>query len=143
MIAKIAINVVRKPGEEMNLLPEILRRWFGNDVGLPGRGERVRLKRGPSGFEMEALRAPASQGLQVWGRYLREAIAPAFGLAFSQAIWNAGFVVQAPEIFLLVTLANEDVSADHRYADHFLSDHEFASRSQNRTKHESKHGQLL
>ena len=143
MIEKIAINVVRKSDEEMNLLPEILRRWFGNDAGLPGRGERVRLKRSPSSFEMEALRAPASQGLQVWGRYSREAIAPAFGLTFSQAIWNAGFVVQAPEIFLLVTLAKEDMNADHRYADHFLSDYEFAWQSQNRTKQDSKHGQLL
>jgi hypothetical protein len=143
LIAKTAINVVRKPGEETNLLPETLRRWFGDDAGLPGRGERVRLKRGPSGFQMEALRISASQGLQIWGRYGREAIAPAFGLTFSQAIWNAGFVVQDPEIFLLVTLAKEDMSADHRYADHFLSDHEFAWQSQNRTKQDSKHGRLL
>ena len=40
-IAKIAINVVRKPGEEINVLPAILRRWFGDDAGLPGHGERV------------------------------------------------------------------------------------------------------
>ena len=126
LIAKIAIDVVRKPGEGMNLLPEILRRWFGGDVGLPGRGERVRLKRGPSGLEMEALRAPASQGPQVWGRYLREAIPPAFGLAFSQAIWNAGFVVQDPDIFLLVTLAKNDMNAEHRYVDHFVSNQELA-----------------
>ena len=143
LIEKIAINVVRKSGEEMNLLPEILRRWFGNDAGLPGRGERVRLKRGPSGFEMEALRAPASQGLQVWGRYSREAIAPAFGLTFSQAIWNAGFVVQDPEIFLLVTLAKDDMNAEHRYVDHFVSDREFAWQSQNQTTRVSKRGQLL
>ena len=51
LVARIAINVVRKSGEETNLLPEILRRWFGDDAGLPGRGERVRLKRSPSGFE--------------------------------------------------------------------------------------------
>jgi superfamily II DNA or RNA helicase/diadenosine tetraphosphate (Ap4A) HIT family hydrolase len=143
LIARIVINLVRRTGEATNLLPEILRRWFGDDVGLPGRGERVRLKRGPSGLEMEALRISASQGVQIWGRYGREAIAPAFGLTFSQAIWNAGFVVQDPDIFLLVTLAKEDMSADHRYADHFLSDHEFGWQSQNRTKQDSKHGQLL
>jgi hypothetical protein len=57
VIAKIAINVVRRNGEEgANRLPEILRRWFGDDVGLPGRGERVRLKRGEDGFELEPLR---------------------------------------------------------------------------------------
>jgi superfamily II DNA or RNA helicase/diadenosine tetraphosphate (Ap4A) HIT family hydrolase len=143
VIAKIAINVVRKPGDEINLLPDILRRWFGDDAGLPGRGERVRLKRGPSGLEMEALRVPTPQGLEVWGRYLREAIAPAFGFTFSQAIWNVGFIVQDPEIFLLVTLAKEDMDSGHRYVDHFVSDHEFAWRSQKRTKQNSKHGQLL
>jgi len=92
---------------------------------------------------MEPLKTSASQGLQVWGRYLREAIAPAFNLAFSPAIWNAGFVVQDPEIFLLVTLAKEDMSTEHRYVDHFVSDREFAWQSQNRTTQASKHGQLL
>jgi superfamily II DNA or RNA helicase/diadenosine tetraphosphate (Ap4A) HIT family hydrolase len=143
LVEKIAINVVRKPDEDVNLLPQILRRWFGDEAGLPGRGERVRLKRGLSDFEMEALRTPTSQGLQVWGRYLRETIAPVFGLAFSQAIWNAGFVVRDPEVFLLVTLAKEDMNAEHRYVDHFVSDHEFAWQSQNRTTTASKHGQLL
>jgi hypothetical protein len=143
VIAKIAINVIRRPGEETNLLPEILRGWFGDEAGLPGRGERVRLKRGPSGFEMEPLKVSASQGLQAWGRYSREAIAPAFNLTFSPAIWNAGFIVQDPEIFLLVTLAKDDMSKDHRYVDHFVSDREFAWQSQNRTTQASKHGQLL
>ena len=76
-------------------------------------------------------------------RYLREAIAPAFGLVFSQAIWNAGFVVQDPEVFLLVTLAKEDMNIDHRYVDHFVSDREFTWQSQTRTKRDSKHGQIL
>ena len=73
VVAKIAINVVRASGREENLLPEILRGWFGEDAGLPARGERVRLKRVPSGFAMEPLKVSALQGLQVWGRYLREA----------------------------------------------------------------------
>lgn len=142
-IEKNAINVVRKPDEDVNLLPDILRHWFGSDAGLPGGGDRVKLKRGPFGFEMEALRIQASQGLQVWARYPREAIAPAFGLTFSQAIWNAGFVVQDPEVFLLVTLAKEDMNTEHRYVDHFVSDRDFAWQSQNRTTKVSKHGQIL
>jgi hypothetical protein len=142
-IEKNVINIVRKADEDTNLLPEILRRWFGDDAGLPGRGERVRLRRTPSGFEMEALRISTPQALQVWSRYLRETIAPAFGLTFSQAIWNAGFVVQDLEVFLLVTLAKEDMNTDHRYVDHFVSDREFAWQSQNRTTRASKHGQIL
>jgi Domain of unknown function (DUF3427)/Helicase conserved C-terminal domain len=142
-IEKNVINIVRKPDEDVNLLPEILRHWFGDDAGLPGRGERVILRRNPSGFEMEALPIPTSQGLRVWSRYLRETIAPAFGLTFSQAIWNAGFVVQDSEVFLLVTLAKEDMNTEHRYVDHFVSDREFAWQSQNRTTRASKHGQIL
>ena len=143
LIAKIAIHIVRRPGEETNLLPEILHRWFGDEAGLPGRGERVRLKRDASGFELEPLRISTAQGLHLWERYSRGAIAPAFGLTFSQAIWNAGFIVQDPEIFLLVTLAKEDMNTEHRYVDHFESDHEFAWQSQNRTTRASKHGQIL
>ena len=143
LIAWGTIEVVQSVGDEANQLPDILGRWFGNEVGLPGRGERVRLKRSPSGLEMEPLRIRSSEGVQLWERYLREAIAPAFGLTFSQAIWNAGFVVQEPEIFLLVTLAKEDMNDDHQYVDHFVSDREFAWQSQRRTKQDSKHGRLL
>jgi hypothetical protein len=75
--------------------------------------------------------------------YARNAIAPAFGLTFSQAIWNAGFVVQDPEVFLLVTLAKDDMNAEHRYDDQFVSDKEFAWQSQRRTTRASKHGQIL
>ena len=142
-IEKSVISIVRRPDEDANILPEILRYWFGDDAGLPGRGERVRLKRNPSGLEMEALRIPTPVGLQAWSRYLRENIAPAFGLTFSQAIWNAGFVAQGSEVFLLVTLAKEDMNTDHRYVDHFVSDREFAWQSQNRTTRASKHGQIL
>jgi hypothetical protein len=137
-IEKNAIKIVRRPDEEENLLPKMLQHWFGGDAGL-----RVKLKRGPSGLEMEALRISTSQKLQVWSRYLREAIAPAFGLNFSQAIWNAGFVVQDPEIFLLVTLGKEDMNTEHRYVDLFVSDREFAWQSQNQTTRASKRGQLL
>jgi len=143
LIGNIAIDFLRKPDDAANQLPDILCRWFGDDAGQPGRGERVRIKRGPSGLEMEPLRIGASQGLRIWERYPREAIAPAFGLTFSQAIWNAGFVVQEPEIFLLVTLAKQDMNDDHQYVDHFVSDREFAWQSQRRTKQDSKHGQLL
>jgi hypothetical protein len=35
------------------------------------------------------------------------------------------------------------MNTEHRYVDHFVSDREFAWQSQNRTKRDSKHGQLL
>jgi len=53
VIAKIAINVVRNPGEAGNQLSAILRFWFGDGAGLPGRGERVRLRRDVNVTTME------------------------------------------------------------------------------------------
>ena len=80
---------------------------------------------------------------KLWERYSREAIPPAYGLQFNQAIWNVGFVVSPPYIFLLVTLAKEDMNPEHQYSDHFLSDREFNWQSQNRTTQTSKHGRML
>ena len=85
----------------------------------------------------------SSNPVKLWERYPREAIPPAFGLEFSPAIWNVGFVVRPPHIFLLVTLTKDDMNPDHQYADHFLSKREFNWQSQNRTTQESKPGQML
>lgn len=38
---KIAVNVVTRVGSSENVLPEILRGWFGEEAGRPGRGEEV------------------------------------------------------------------------------------------------------
>ncbi|MBM3346601.1 MAG: DUF3427 domain-containing protein, partial [Betaproteobacteria bacterium] len=145
VVAKIAINVVRNPGDTANQLPTLLRSWFGDDAGLPGRGERVRLRQNGDRTIMEPIGTStlAASGLKPWERYIREAIPPAFGLTFSQAIWNVGFVLSAPHVFLLVTLRKDDLSPDFAYADHFLSDREFSWQSQNRTTQTSKHGQAI
>jgi Domain of unknown function (DUF3427) len=145
IVAKIAINVVRSPASSANELPAILRTWFGNDAGLPGRSDRVRFRRNANTMVMEPFNANADSttGLKLWERYSREAIPPAFGLTFNQAIWNVGFVVNPPHIFLLVTLTKDDMNPDHQYSDHFLSDREFNWQSQNRTTQKSKHGQML
>ena len=144
IIAKIAINVVRRNDQDAtNRLPEILRRWFGEDVGLSGRGERIRLKRGEDGFELEPLRVGISKELTVWSSYQREEIPKCFGLTFNPAIWNAGFIIQEPHIFLLVTLEKKGMLEDHQYVDHFISQNEFAWQSQNRTTQASKHGQMM
>jgi len=34
--ARIALNVVKEPGGKKNVLPDILRKWFGEHVGSPG-----------------------------------------------------------------------------------------------------------
>jgi superfamily II DNA or RNA helicase/HKD family nuclease/diadenosine tetraphosphate (Ap4A) HIT family hydrolase len=144
-VAKIAVNVVRAPDSSNNELPEILRAWFGDEVGLPGRSDRVRFRRSNDKIVMEpfGLNGASTNAIKLWERYPREAIPPAFGLEFSTAIWNAGFIIRPPHIFLLVTLAKDDMNPDHQYADHFLSSLEFNWQSQNRTTQISKHGQML
>ena len=145
-VAKIAINIVRSVDAEVNILPEILLRWFGDDAGLPGRSDRVRLHRiNGDNWVMEPMGVSGqiTEGLKRWERYSREAIPAAFGLTFDQATWNAGFVSKPPHLFLLVTLQKEGMMTEHQYADHFLSDVEFSWQSQNRTAQESKHGQMI
>jgi len=44
MVAKIAINKAVEPEGSLNVLPGVLRGWFGEDAGKPGRRERVRLR---------------------------------------------------------------------------------------------------
>jgi hypothetical protein len=143
IVAKIAINVVQIPGTSNNELSAILRTWFGDDAGLPGRGDRVRFRRHANSIIMEPFGAEFSSGAKPWERYVREAIPPAFGLTFSPANWNAGFVVSPQHTFLLVTLAKDDMNPEHQYADHFLSEQEFNWQSQNRTTQKSKHGQMI
>ena len=142
IVAKIAVNVVRAPGTLANELPAILRNWFGDDAGLPGRSDRVRFRRSENTIVMEpfGVNGKSTSGLKLWERYLREAIPPAVGLTFNPATWNVGFVVSPPHIFLLVTLTKDDMNPDHQYSDHFLSDLEFNWQSQNRTTQKSKHG---
>lgn len=144
-VAKIAINVVRRAGEPSNELPTILRGWFGDDTGLPGKGDRVRLRFQDDAWRMEPMGAhgQAQAGLRLWERYSREAIPPAFGLTFDQATWNAGFVSKPPHIFLLVTLEKDGMTGEHRYTDHFVSTTEFSWQSQNRTRQQSKHGEAI
>jgi hypothetical protein len=144
-VAKIAINVVRDPASNANLLPQILDDWFGKEAGQPGRSDRVRLLQRGDIMVMEPMGTVGQpgDGLRAWERYSREAIGPAFGFSFDQATWNAGFVPKPGHLFLLVTLAKEGMSDEHQYADHFLSDQEFSWQSQNSTSQSSKRGQMI
>jgi hypothetical protein len=145
VVAQIAIDVVRGPDTAKNELPEILRGWFGEEAGLPGRSDRVRFRRSDDKIVMEpfGVSEASSAVASLWERYPREEIPQVFGLQFNPAIWNVGFVVSPPHIFLLVTLGKDDMNPDHQYADHFLSTEEFNWQSQNRTTKKSKHGQML
>jgi len=143
--AKEFINVVRAdPASESNVLPDILRRWFGPDAGRPGTRFQVAIEQSSDHRRMEPMGRMANAEIaQAWQYYTREKIPTLFGLTFSPAIWNQGFVKSADHLFLLVKLEKTGLNRDHRYENQFLSPDLFSWQSQNKTRQESKDGQLI
>jgi superfamily II DNA or RNA helicase/HKD family nuclease/diadenosine tetraphosphate (Ap4A) HIT family hydrolase len=135
----VAVNVVREPGSEENALPAILRGWFGPDAGAPGTRHQValRLQDGEWRISPDGVRRAE---LKLWQSYSREEIPALFGMEFSQAIWNVGYVSREGHIFLLVTLDKSGHAGEFQYGDRFVSPTEFQWQSQNRTTQASKDG---
>ena len=52
---KVAVNVMRRKGESRNVLGEILRRWFGDDAGLPGTSYQVIFRNSEEGFVLDQI----------------------------------------------------------------------------------------
>jgi predicted RNase H-like HicB family nuclease len=73
--------------------------------------------------------------------YSREEIPALFGLEFSTAVWNVGFVKRNKHILLLTTLDKAGHGSEFQYKDHFVSPVEFGWQSQNRTSQASADGQ--
>lgn len=74
--------------------------------------------------------------------FMREDIAPLFGVAYSIGNWNAGHVTLTKQnaIVLLVTVNKQGKAKDHRYLDHWIDDRTFHWQSQNSTSPSSKKG---
>ncbi len=139
---KVALNVVEGASSEGNLLPRILRKWFGEDAGLPGTRHQVILKLDQDGWSLAPLGMNAVS-IPPYHRYRRDAIPGLFGLQYSQMAWGQGFVPQGKHVFLFVTLDKTEHVEAFQYRDHFLSPNEFEWQSQNRTTQKSHHGQLI
>jgi superfamily II DNA or RNA helicase/HKD family nuclease len=145
-LVEVAINVAHEASSEVNVLPQVLADWFGPDAGRPGTSFQVVFELTESGYRMSPVGrtiAVQPQGPSLWQTHLREKIPALFGLTFSEAIWNAGFVATDRYLFLLVTLEKADLPDDHDYEDQFLNPDRFQWKSQNRTTQSSKHGQML
>ena len=141
---KIAINVIRLTDTDGNVLPEIVRGWFGPDAGQPGTDFRVRIQRSGGEWAIEPIGAQRNkEGPELWRRYSREQIPPLFAQDFSTSRWNQGFVVLPKDVILLVTLDKSDLNKDHAYRDYFEKPDTFHWQSQNRTAQASGHGQLI
>jgi len=68
---KVAVNVIRRPGNPRNELPTILRRWFGADTGLPGTNFHVVFKRSGTVWTLTPAGRRNDQALALWESYSR------------------------------------------------------------------------
>lgn len=139
---KKAVNVIRASGSTENILPVILRRWFGDNAGASGTTHRVVFVRKTDGYRLEPLHA-ATEGPTLWKTYMREEIPPLFGLAFTQGLWNQGFVRKEDHMFLLVTLDKGGLQKGFQYEDRFLSPVGFQWQSPNQTARDSTPGKAI
>jgi superfamily II DNA or RNA helicase/diadenosine tetraphosphate (Ap4A) HIT family hydrolase/HKD family nuclease len=142
---KIALNVAVRPGTSQNVLPDLLRGWFGPNAGQPGTSDHVLLQRTQEGqYALTPLSPSQLPATAVrWQRYTRDALAERFGVTFVGREGQHGIVVRPGLILLFVTLDKTDKSEPHQYEDEFLSPFEFQWQSQNRNTQESALGQEL
>ena len=136
---KIAVNVVRRPDSEANVLPDVLQRWFGADAGKPGTKHQVRLTQEGANWVVRPVGVNAV-GVTPYKAYRRSDIAPLFQLPYSERYWGQGFVRQGNHAFLFVTLDKSAHVEAFQYKDHFLSPDGFQWQSQNRTARENATG---
>ncbi|MEZ5552365.1 MAG: DUF3427 domain-containing protein [Pseudomonadales bacterium] len=139
---KIAVNVMRAPGTEGNVLPEILRRYFGEDAGQPGTNHFVRFSLSDGTYRLILERRDESVA-EVGREYMRAEIPALWELGFSRSRWNQGFVRVDGHLFLLVSLNKKAMSEKFKYEDKFLSTDTFQWVSQNRTKQGSPAGKAI
>ncbi len=142
---KMAVNVMKRMDADENCLPDVLRSWFGDHAGLPGTGFQVEFSWEEGELHVSPL-SPPSAGLcplEVGRSYMREEIAPLFGLKFVPNLWRQGYLSIAGQIFLLVTIEKKGMADKHHYADRFLSADIFEWQSQNRHSRSSKGGQEI
>ena len=144
---KVALNVVRATESDGNALPAILRGWFGPDAGLPGTDYKVACEAGEDGWILRPFGRRELERAELFRRYSREQIPRLFEDQFNPAVWNAGFVPvprgTPKHLCLLVTLDKGGMTQNFQYGDHFLAPDLFQWQSQNRTRQDSAHGQLI
>ncbi len=138
---KVAINVMRRPGSEENVLPALLQEWFGDQAGSPGTRSEVEFSDESGQLTLSPMR-PEDSALALWSSYPRREVAERFGQPYSRN-WEQGFVARGQNTFLFVTLDKSDLPEDHRYSDRFLSRDVFEWQSQNQTRQGTPTGENL
>lgn len=139
---QIAVNVLQQHGSEENLLPNVLRDFFGPEAGRPGTSQQVKFVMVDGTYELKPMGEYASRP-ELWHEYMRADIPPLWGLEFNTSKWNQGYVIDGAHIFLLVTLNKKGMAKEHQYADQFLFRDSFQWVSQNRTNRNKPSGKKI
>lgn len=140
---QIAVNVIHLDGNTSNQLPDLLRRWFGQNAGQPGTTSMVAFTREDHTYRLTPLTGEAEEGLQLWTDYPRAKVPPLFGFEFQGFEAQTGFVERDGLMLLFVTLDKKEQPEAHRYNDGFESPSVFRWQSQNRTAMSSPVGQRI
>ena len=144
---KVAVNVAHKAGDakQKNVLPTILRDWFGPDAGRPGTQFTVEIGPQKDGtLQMRPIGQTASyEGLELWKRYNRSQIPPALGFEIAPNRLTSGVVTKDSFVLLFVTLDKANMPKEHRYENAFLSPTVFQWQTQNQTRQDSRQGHIF
>jgi hypothetical protein len=143
--AKVAVNVLHAPGGETNVLPEVIRGWYGERAGQPGTSQMAVFERAQDGYRLSPLR-PEAEGLagpRLWAAHPRAKAAEMLGVELKGFEAQSGVVDRPGMLLLFVTLDKSGKPEAHRYEDAFLSPTEFRWQSQNRNSRESRIGRMI
>jgi superfamily II DNA or RNA helicase/diadenosine tetraphosphate (Ap4A) HIT family hydrolase len=135
--AKIAVNVMHRSGEEENVLPDLLRQWFGPSAGQPGTTQQVEFVRTGGVYVLAPTDGELREGPKLWSEYKRADVPKLFDFAFRGRESQVGIVERERLMLLFVTLEKGQQPAEHRYKDEFLRPDELQWQTQNRTRRES------
>ena len=143
--AKVAVNVLHALGEEHNVLPDVLRGWYGEHAGQPGTSQMAVFERARDGYRLSPLHgdSPALTGPRLWTAYPRAKAAEALGVDLKGFEAQSGVVDRPGMLLLFVTLDKSGKPEAHRYEDAFLSPTEFRWQSQNRNSRASRIGRMI
>jgi superfamily II DNA or RNA helicase/diadenosine tetraphosphate (Ap4A) HIT family hydrolase len=140
---KIAVNVLAHSSTQHNVLPDLLRKWFGPNAGQPGTTHAVVFERTTGGYILSPVQETVERGPRLWTRYPRAEVPKLFGFQFKAFEAQSGVVSRPGLILLFVTLDKTGMQEAHRYTDTFLSPDEFRWQSQNRTRRDSPAGRAI
>jgi len=143
----VAVNVIRQPGDNNNILSNILSGWFGPIAGQPGNNQSVEFSWKEGALELKPVLLdvnPVTSNAAVLGQeYNRNVISGMFGIEYNEPFWRQGYMHIGKHIFLLVTLDKSGQPEELQYEDRFLSRSLFEWQSQNRHTQDSKAGQAM